>query len=36
MESREFSELARENAMIFMDKRSVNSVTSGSAKTAGF
>jgi len=29
MEGREFSELARENAMAFMDKRSVNEKTAG-------
>jgi hypothetical protein len=36
MKNRAFIELARINVMLFMDKRSVNSVTSGSAKTAGF
>jgi hypothetical protein len=35
-ENRVFIELARLNAMFFMDKCSVNSVTFGSAETSGF
>jgi hypothetical protein len=35
-ENRAFIELARINVMFLMDKRSVNSVAFGSAKTEGF